>query len=120
MYGNGEGGINLVFEDNYMQWRESAYFDLGEVELESGQAIQDYMLENTDDSQFTERERLMYILPVIKWMIERDMLTPECEDELYLYYKDFQNGKFNGLLGDDEADEIRKDLFECYHKVFGE
>ena len=63
---------------------------------------------------------MLYILPVIKWMVERDMLTSECEDELYLYYEDFQNGKFNGLLGDDEADEIRKDLFECYHKVFGE
>ncbi len=110
----------MRFEYNYMQWREDTYFDLGEVTLKNGQEVQDYMLEDTDDSRLTERERLLCILPVIKWMIEHDMLTPECEDELYLYYEDFQNGKFNGLLGDDEEDEIRKDLFECYHKVFGE
>ena len=110
----------MVFEDNYMEWREGSYFVLEEVKPEDGQFAQDYMLGDTDDSQLTERERLMCILPVIKWMIEHDMLTKECKTELRIYYREFNEGKFNGLLGDDEVDEIRKDLFDCYHKVFGE
>ena len=88
--------------------------------MKNGQSVQDYMLGDTDDSQLTERERLMCILPVIKWMIEHDMLTKECKTELRIYYREYNEGKFDGLLGDDEADEIRKDLFDCYHKVFGE
>ncbi len=110
----------MVFEDTYMGWREDLYSDLGKLSPKNGSFVQDYILGDTDDSQLTERERVLLVLPVIKWMVEHDMLTPECEDELYLYYEDFQNGKFNGLLGDDEEDEIRKDLFDCYHKVFGE
>ena len=120
MFGDGEGGNNLKFDYNYMQWCEDTYYILGKIIFTNGQAAQDYLLGDTDDSKLTERERLLCVLPLIKWMVEHNMLTPECEDELYLYYKDFQNGKFEGLLGDDEVDEIRKDLSECYHNVFGE
>ena len=110
----------MKFDYNYMQWREDTYRFLKKRNPKNGQVAQEYLLEDTDDSKMPERIRLLCILPLIKWMVEHNMLTPECEDELYLYYEDFQNGKFDGLLGDDEADEIRKDLFDCYHKVFGE
>jgi len=110
----------MVFEDNYMEWREYTYKFLDRRSPKNGQIAQQYALEDTDDSQLTERERLLCILPVIKWMIEHDMLTKECKMELKIYYREFNEGKFDGLLGDDEADEIRKDLFDCYHKAFGE
>ena len=110
----------MKYEDNYMMWRASIIRQLDNCLPKNGNEAEDVILSNTDDSELTERERVMCILPVIKWMIEHDMLTPECKDELDLYYEDFQNGKFDGLLGEDEEDEIRKDLFECYHKVFGE
>ena len=110
----------MIFEDSYSEWLEDVYKDLNNFKPKNGRQAEDRIILNTDDSKLTERERLLCVLPLIKWMVEHDMLTPECEDELYLYYQDFQNGKFDGLLGDDEEDEIRKDLFECYHKVFGE
>jgi len=110
----------MIFEDNYMEWLEDAFYILDKSAFENGEAAQDYLLGDTDDSKLTERERLLCVLPLIKWMVERDMLTKECKTELRIYYREYNEGKFNGLLGDDEADEIRKDLFECYHKVFGE
>ena len=110
----------MVFDDNYMEWREDTYYILGKIRFTNGQAAQDYLLGDTDDSELTKRERLLSVLSLIKWMIEHSMLTKECKTELRIYYREFNEGKFNGLLGDDEVDEIRKDLFECYHKVFGE
>ena len=110
----------MKFDYNYMQWREDTYKFLDRRSPVTGQMVQEYALEDTDDYQLTERERLMCIFPVIKWVIEHDMLTKECKTELRIYYREYNEGKFDGLLGDDEADEIRKDLFDCYHKVFGE
>lgn len=110
----------MIFEDNYMEYLEDTYNLLDSRNTRTGSQAQDYCLHDTDESSLTERERLVMILPVIKYEIEHNMLTEELEDELYLYYEDIISGKFDGLLGDDEEEAIKRDLFECYIKVFGD
>lgn len=58
------------------------------------------------------------ILAVAKIEIELGVLTNEIKNEIALYYKDWCEGEFDGLLGDDEIEIMRIDLFECYNKVF--
>ena len=57
-------------------------------------------------------------MPIIKWCVEHDMMTEELEDELYLYYEDYTNGKLDGILAEYEADAVIADLTWCYKKVF--
>lgn len=109
----------MIYEDNYMEWLNDTYDELSVKKPLNGSQVQDICLNNTDDSQLTERERLIIILPVIKWEIEHDMLTDELRDELYLYNEDIISGKFDGILGEDEEEQVKHDLFECYEKVFG-
>ena len=107
----------MIFEDNYMEYLEDTYHELSLRAPKNGKEVQDICLDNVDPT-ITERERLLFMLPVIKYEVEYDMLTEEVKDELYLYYKDMISGKFDGLLGDDEEEVIKNDLFECYNKVF--
>lgn len=71
------------------------------------------------ESNLEEAERLNVILPLIKWCVEHNELTDELKDELYLYYEDYIGGKLNDILAEYEAEEVIKDLIECYKKVFG-
>ena len=71
-----------------------------------------------DEGRLAEAERLNVILPLIKWCVERDLLTEELEDELYLYYEDYINGALDDVLADYEAADVIADLTECYKKVF--
>ena len=118
MFGN-IGGDSVVFEDNYREYREDFRELVSRRGLSVGSQIQDGCLHDTDEDALTERERFIMILAVIKIEMELDVLTPELKDELYFYVEDWNNGKFEGLLGDDEIDDIKTDLFECYEKVFG-
>lgn len=109
----------MIHEDNYMEYREMYSELLTSRNVKDGTEAQQQCLYDTDESSLTERERFIMILAVIVWEIDHNILTPELEDELYLYYEDVTSGKFDGLLGDDEVDEIKKDLFRSYETVFG-
>ena len=76
-----------------------------------------WLFEFKEDS-LAEAERLNVLLPMIKWEIENDTLTPELKDELYLYYEDLMEGRLDGILGEDEADVVVDVLTKCYFKVF--
>lgn len=71
------------------------------------------------ESNLQEAERLNVILPLIKWCAERNCLTAELKNELFLYYEDYIGGKLDNILAEYEAEEVIKDLTECYKKVFG-
>ena len=117
MFGN-EGGDNMVFDDKYKDYLEHTYSFLDHIHAESGWEAQCLVVHDTDEDQLTERERLLMMLPVIKYEIDHDMLTPELKDELDLYHEDVMNGKFDGQLGDDEEEIIKRDLCACYQAVF--
>lgn len=109
----------MVFEDNYREYLEDFRELVSRRGLTVGSQIQDGCLYDTDEDTLTERERFIMILAVVKIEIELDVLTPEMKDELDLYFEEWSEGKFDGFLGDDEIDDIKTDLFECYEKVFG-
>lgn len=107
----------MKYEDSYKEYLEDTYADLRIRAPKNGKDVEEICLDNVNP-KITERERLLFMLPVIKYEVEHDMLTEEAKDELYIYYKEMLSGKFNGLLGDDEEQLIKNDLFECYNKVF--
>ncbi len=109
----------MVFEDNYREYFEDFKELVNRRGLTDGFQIQCNCLYDTDENALTERERFIMILAVVKIEIELGVLTPEMKDELDLYFEEWSEGKFDGLLGDDEIDDIKTDLFECYEKVFG-
>ena len=84
----------------------------------TGSQVQDLILHTTDESQLTERERLVMILTAIAYEVDHDMLTEELSDELYFYNMDMEKGKLDGLLGENEEAEIKADLRKYYSIVF--
>lgn len=108
----------MIFEDNYMEFLENTYEILSDRVPRNGKEVQEICLDNVDP-RITERERLLFMLPVIKYEVEHDMLTEEVKDELYLYYNDIISGNFDGLLGEDEEEIIKCDVISCYNQVFG-
>lgn len=84
----------------------------------TGAAAASLWLPEFDEGRLQEAERLNVILPLIKWCVDRDLLTDELKDELDLYYEDYTNGVLDDVLADYEANEVIVDLTACYKKVF--
>lgn len=108
----------MIFEDNYSEYLDFFREIVEERRLTTGAQIQEHCLYDTDENSLTERERFIMILAVTKIELELDVLTPELKDELYFYVEDWNSGKFEGCLGDDEIEDIKTDLFNCYEKVY--
>ena len=85
-----------------------------------GKTAEKNWLWEISEDDLKEAERLNVLLPLIRWELEHNMLTKWMHDELYLYYRDLANGKLDPILGDDEADEVKRVLTECFNKVFPE
>lgn len=109
----------MIFDNTYMESKAEDFALLERRKPKSGEQVQDWLLHDTDESQLTERERLIMILSAIAYEVEHNMLTEELSDELYFYHQDLQNGKLDGLLGENEETEIRADIEKCYALVFG-
>lgn len=106
-------------DENYQSYLTHIYSRLTERNIvESGKAVQHFILDDISD-ELTERERLMFILPVIKYEVEHDILTDEVKDELDYYVDLFDRKVFEDELGEDEEEQVMHDLYECYEKVFG-
>lgn len=110
----------MIYEDNYMVCKELDFALLERRKPRNGTQVQNWLLDDTDDSTLSERERLIVILPAIVYEVEHDMLTEELSDELYLYYEDMKAGRLDGILGDDERDSVKADITRCYKTVFQE
>lgn len=103
---------------NYKEMQEDFAGMLRVCERITGASVQVSWLYEFDESKLEEAERLNVLLPVIKWQIQIGDLTEELRDELFLYYKDYKDGRLDGILDDEEKDEVIKDLTDCYNKVF--
>ena len=109
----------LKHEDTYMAWKADEFARLEKLNPKSGAHVQDLSLHDTDESKLTERERLIMILTAIAYEVEHDMLTEELSDELYFYYQDLHSGKLDGILGENEAEEVKADIEKYHATVFG-
>ena len=109
----------MIYEDKYTDYFDMFYNIATERNLKTGSAVQDHCLYDTDEDSLSERDRFVMILAVIVYEIEHEILTPEMKDELGYYYREYNNGMFDGILGEDEEERIIKDLTDCYNKVFG-
>lgn len=118
MCGSTEKGEKMVYEVSYNDYLDEVERLIKSRKLDSGLKIQQHCLYDTDEDALTERERFLMILSVVVFEVKLELLTPELEDELYLYMRDYNSGKFNGVLGDDEKEQVIKDLTDCYNKVF--
>ena len=86
----------------------------------TGEEAETMHLWDTDENSLQEAERLNMLLPLMKWEAEKNLVTKGIGSEIYLYYRDLVNGKLDPILGDDEADEVKRVLTECFNKVFPE
>lgn len=109
----------LKQEDTYMAWKTDEYARLGRLNPKSGAQVQDLSLHDTDESKLTARERLVMIMTAIAYEVEHNMLTDELEDELYFYYQDLHSGKLDGILGENEEEEVKADIEKYHATVFG-
>lgn len=108
----------MIFDNTYMESKKDDFDLLERRKPINGAQVQDWLLHDTDESQLTERDRLIMILTAIVYEVEHDMLTDELSDELYFYYQDLQAGKLDGILGEDEETEIKADIKKYYTVVF--
>lgn len=108
----------LDYEETYMVWKEEEIARLERLNPKSGAQVQDLSLHDTDESQLTERERLVMILTAIVYEVDHNMLTEELSDELYFYYQDLQTGKLDRILGDNEETVVKADIEKYYAAVF--
>ncbi len=86
--------------------------------FKSGSYLEDCYLPGFKESSLAEAERLNAVLPLIKWEVDNNDLSEAMSDELYLYYEDLLKGRLDGILDEEEAPIIIKDLTESYIKAF--
>ena len=89
------------------------------IQPKTGDLLENSYLTEFDQDILEEAERLNAVLPLIKWEVDNDDLSEAMSDELYLYYEDLLKGRLDGILDEDEAPIIIKDLTESYIKAFG-
>ena len=108
----------LDYEDTYMAWKEDELSRLEWLKPKTGAQVQDYSLHDTDESQLTERERLIMILSVVAYEVEHNMLTKEIRGELGYYHRILKEGKLAGMLAENEEAEVIADIDKYYDMVF--
>lgn len=85
----------------------------------TGRLLENSYLPEFDQDTLKEAECLNAVLPLIKWEVDNNDLSEAMNDELYLYYEDLLKGRLDGILDEEEAPIIIKDLTESYIKAFG-
>lgn len=110
----------LDYEDTYMAWKEDELAHLARRNPKNGAQVQDISLHDTDESQLTERERLIMIMSVVIYEADHNMLTEEIRGELDYYYGMLVNGELECILAENEKVELIDDLKKYYTIVFGE
>ena len=85
----------------------------------TGRFLENSYLPEFNQDILEEAERLNAVLPLIKWEVDNNDLSEAMSDELYLYYEDLLKGRLDGILDEEEAPIIIKDLTESYIKAFG-
>ena len=123
MYGNTEGKrymskVDFDLYSDYLTWKSDMkkYFELGSNhgEWTNPKGLQNSYLYYNVDLQDDERDRLCVMLPLIKLQIEKLGLTEELLEELEIYYREFNKGRFDELFEDFELQQIKEDILWCY------
>ena len=109
----------LDYEDTYMAWKEDELSRLERLNPKSGAQVQDISLHDTDESQLTERERLIMIMSVVVYEVDHNLLTKEIRGELGYYHRMLKEGRLDGLLADNEKDVVIADIEKYHTMVFG-
>ena len=89
------------------------------IQPKKGDLLENSYLTEFDQDILEEAERLNAVLPLIKWEVDNNDLSEAMSDELYLYYEVLLKGRLDGILDEEEAPIIIKDLTESYIKAFG-
>lgn len=108
----------LDYEDTYMAWKEDELARLERLNPKSGAQVQDLSLHDTDESQLTERERLIMIMSVVIYEVDNNMLTEEIRGELGYYHRMMTEGKLEGMLAENEEAAVIADIEKYYTIVF--
>lgn len=123
MYGNTEGKrymskVDFDLYSDYLTWKSDMkkYFELGSNhgEWTNPKDLQNSYLYYNVDLQDDERDRLCVMLPLIKIQIEKLGLTEELLEELEIYYREFNKGRFDELFEDFELQQMKEDILWCY------
>lgn len=72
--------------------------------------MQNNWLYGMEEMQKDEGERLIALLPIIKYEVEHKMLSAELEEELIIYHEDFAKGIFKQYINPKEYDIVEADL----------
>ena len=88
------------------------------LDQKNGSQVQDLRLHTSDESQISERERLIMILTAIAYEVEHNMLTEELSDELYFYHEDMLNGDLYDIRAENEVQEVKNDIKKYHDIVF--
>lgn len=89
------------------------------IQPKTGDLLENSYLPEFNQDILEEAERLNAVLPLIKWEVDNNDLSEAMSDEFYLYYEDLLKGHIDGILDEEEAPIIIKDLTESYIKAFG-
>ena len=103
---------------NRMKFDQVYFLHRAKLDPNYKEVVAGSWLSEFDESALEEAERLNAILPLIKWCVQYDMMTYNLEGELALYYKDYTEGKLDGILADYEAEAVIADLIWCYKTHF--
>lgn len=110
----------IEFDESYSEWKDMEFRRFESRKPDSGREAQNMTINtlNVSSEDLTERSRLIAILPTIVFEVEKNMLTEELSDELWLYYEDLQEGRLAGLFGAEEEKEVFEDLRRSFKKAF--
>ncbi len=110
--------VDFDLYSDYLTWKSDMkkYFELGSNhgEWTNPKDLQNGYLYYNVDLQDDERDRLCVMLPLIKLQIEKLGLTEELLEELEIYYREFNKGRFDELFEDFELQQIKEDILWCY------
>lgn len=91
-----------------------------EEDLYTSTVLEDYWLDDCSGMQYDEGDRIIAMMPLIKWQIENNNLSEACENELAIYYRDFKKGKFKQYLPEEDYKLIEIDLDWCWEHYNGQ
>lgn len=83
------------------------------------QVLQNNWLYGMEAMQNDEGERIIALLPIIKFEIEHKILSAELEEELIIYHEDFEKGIFKKYINPEEYNMVEADLNWCFDNYQG-
>lgn len=118
MFGSTDYEERKKNEETYAQWKDEFQEILKHTSNDwSAKKIQNFWLELwIGDDEDDPTYRVMIVLPLIVYQINKGILTKEMEEELYCTKEDFDDG-FLDEIPETELNQIKKDLEFCFSRI---